>query len=336
MNLKKLYSQSVLKLKEVSASPELDVQVLLSYATSKDKTFLLSHPEFEPSKSQINKFQKLLKKRQNNVPIVYLTGKKEFFGYEFLVTPDVLIPRPESEFLVEQAVEVLQKKLKIVNCKLKILDLGTGSGCLIISLAKKLDELYELSNFINLYASDISAKALKMARKNAKKLLFEARGRELSNQAGSRLCSNNTIKFIHSDLFQNHQLHKKPASPSGGFDLIIANLPYVPKLVSKCEYKVLSNELETHNTKYIIHNTVKFEPQNAIFADDNGSEIIKRFLAQARNHLAEDGTILIELDPRNAMEIEKFSHYHYPTAKIELKKDLAGLDRYLTISLSSY
>jgi release factor glutamine methyltransferase len=183
---------------------------------------------------------------------------------------------------------------------LNILDLGTGSGCLGISLLKELQQAIDSRLVtIDCFLSDISPSALRIARKNARALLATETMKQFNNS---------TIHFVHSDLFTNRLLHKK-------FDLILANLPYVP------------------NSDISSSNSVKYEPSSAIFANDNGAAIIKNFLTISSQYLADHALILIELDPRNAKPIEKFARKIYPHAKIELKKDLAGLDRYLTIQL---
>jgi len=298
MNIGKFYQKAVRELRAAGIkTAELDTKVLLKFVLENDETFLLMHPEMPLTNYQLEKLNKLVKKRLNNEPIAYLTGHKEFFGHDFLVNKNVLIPRPESEFLVEKSLEYL--KLKIENCKLKILDMGTGSGCIIISLALELEK--QLNNGtieqLRFFASDISKSALNVAKRNAKKLL-----------SNSTIQQYNNLRFYRSDLFSNHLLHKK-------YDLIIANLPYVP-----------SRDLGLGTC-----DSIKFEPQDAIFANDNGSAIIKKFLIESKKYLNYDGVILLELDPRNADQIHNFAKKNFPAAIVKLKKDLAGLSRYLEI-----
>ena len=289
MNLKQIYKNVWDILKKVRAeSAELDTAVIIAHILQKDKTFVLSHPEFELGESQKEKILDLANKRSKSVPIAYLTGHKEFFGYDFLVDEKVLIPRPETEFLVEQAIEFI--KIKSKSCS--ALDVGTGSGCIVISLIKSLSPSAAPTLKPLFYATDISEKALDVAKKNA-----EIHGVQ------------DKITFFDSDLFSNPRL---PAR----FDLIIANLPYVPL---KDESEKLKDE------------SISFEPQDAIFADENGAETIKKFIAQSKDRITKDGLILIELDPRNAEEIKKTAEHYFPAAKIETKKDLANHDRYLII-----
>lgn len=349
MTLGKIYKKIVLELSPTSPSPELDAKVLIQHVLAKDAAFVISNPKMPLTNTQYSRLRRLINRRVKGEPIAYITGHKEFYGLDFYVNKNVLIPRPETENLIEEAIKFVGSRLSVVSGEkpqttnhqpLTILDMGTGSGCMIIFLAKELDRLYGLSTF-DLYASDISPKALRVARKNAKNLLSDiviARN-EITKQSIEKDChapsalamTHNGIRFYHSDLFRNRLLHKKPTSPAGGFDLIIANLPYVPypsiPPLTKGRLGGVSDKQSA------ISNKLRFEPQLAIFANDNGTSVIKRFLEEARNRLTPDGAILLELDPRNAQELDNYARKLYPTANIELKKDLAGHERYLKICL---
>jgi release factor glutamine methyltransferase len=189
MQIKELLQKNKNKL----VSSELDN--LLALALHKSKNYIYKHPDKILSRSSIQAFNKLLNKKLDNQPMAYLAGSKEFFGLKFLVNKNVLVPRPDSEVLVEQALEYLDKKNN-----LNILDIGTGSGCLIISIANN-------NKKHNFYASDISSQALKIAKTNARKNL--PRGK----------AGNVNINFIKSNLLNNINNKK--------FDVIIANLPYL-------------------------------------------------------------------------------------------------------------
>lgn len=172
-------------------TPELDAELILAFALDVDRTWLHAHGEDAPPLSVIKKADILLAKRIHRVPLAYLTGTKEFYGREFTVTPDVLIPRPESETLIE-----LAKKHHLSG---RILDVGCGSGALGLTLALELP--------VSLTLSDISYKALDIARKNAKAL------------------SVSPVRYVHSDLLDHWLSHQRPKP----FDAIVANLPYVDK-----------------------------------------------------------------------------------------------------------
>ncbi|AKM82009.1 TPA: peptide chain release factor N(5)-glutamine methyltransferase [Candidatus Berkelbacteria bacterium] len=276
MTTKQIYRLSTQKLKEAGIkSSEIDARLLICHALNISPEKFIIDSEKEISFVKIRKINNLIKKRALNIPVAYLTGEKEFFGLNFRVNKNVLIPRPETEWIVEKSIKSVKPKVD----KIKVLDMGTGTGNIIISLAINSDA--------DFFACDISADALAVAKQNAKRNNIEEK-----------------IKFYESDLFSNKKLKQK-------FNLIIANLPYVPK---KDKDK-----------------SVKFEPVNAIFANDNGSEIIKRFLKQAPNYLQSNGTILIELDPRNANELKSFAKKYFPDQKIGLEEDLAGFLRYLVV-----
>ena len=153
MQIKELLQKNKNKL----VSSELDN--LLALALHKSKNYIYKHPDKILSRSSIQAFNKLLNKKLDNQPMAYLAGSKEFFGLKFLVNKNVLVPRPDSEVLVEQALKYL-KKLGINQAS--IIDIGTGSGCLITSVAKNASKH-------NFYASDISSPALKIAKTNARK-----------------------------------------------------------------------------------------------------------------------------------------------------------------------
>jgi len=290
MILKEIYRLAILELKEAGInSAQLDARVLICSALdiSIEKFYLIQNDRLSPN--QTKKIKLIIKKRAQNMPVAYILGHKEFYGFDFMVDKNVLIPRPETEGIVDKSIKSLKSKVH----KVEILDIGTGCGNIIIAIACHSELARNLStclSHLQFFASDISPAALKIARQNAK--FHQVEGK---------------IKFIQSDLFSKLKNQK--------FDLIIANLPYVPN--------------SDTNEK-----SIQFEPKQAIFADKNGADIIKKFLKQAPDHLNYHGSILLELDPRNAFDIETFAQKYFPKSKIKLSKDLAGLNRYLTINQS--
>lgn len=168
---------------------------------------IVLHPEYELSRESYEKMNRALQSLKEHQPIQYITGHTEFFGLQFKVTEDVLIPRPETEELVEWMVNDLKGR------KLKILDIGTGSGCIAITLAKHLPEA-------KVTALDISSKALEVAKSNAGK-----------NQV--------TLEFLHLDILAQTHLPRQ-------FDVIVSNPPYVRELEKKqMQRNVLEYEPET-------------------------------------------------------------------------------------------
>jgi release factor glutamine methyltransferase len=172
------------------AEPRREANSLLTFALEKDKTFLIAYPEYRLSAEEETRFLQLLPRRAAREPLQYITGRQEFYGLDFEVSPDVLIPRPETEIIVENAIEILRRKENARFC-----EIGTGSGCISISILNDL----KMARAVGV---DISEKALRIAQKNAEK-------HEVSRRIDLKI----------SDLF---------ASVKGEeFDLIVSNPPYI-------------------------------------------------------------------------------------------------------------
>ena len=135
-------------------SSHLDAQLLAAHALAQSREWILAHPELKLADDQLAGLNDLAQQRANHTPLAHLTGHRQFFGIDFLITPDVLTPRPESEPLIEWAAELTPKHGRVI-------DIGTGSGALAIALAKRRPDL-------DVTATDISVNAIKVARRNAK------------------------------------------------------------------------------------------------------------------------------------------------------------------------
>jgi release factor glutamine methyltransferase len=192
-----------LRLEKTSDIPTLDAQLLLAHLLNRSRAWIFTHPETPLSNDQVIDLEKQVSRLQEGEPLPYILGVWEFFGLEFEVTSDVLIPRPETELLVERALSWLRKAGER-NEKLRVLDVGTGSGCISIALALNITGII-------LTATDISPAALNVARKNAERMHVSYR-----------------ITFIEADLFPN-------LPNPDCYSLIVANLPYIP---TKTLYKI--------------------------------------------------------------------------------------------------
>jgi release factor glutamine methyltransferase len=270
--------QSVETLEKISDSPNLDAQILLASTLEKPRSWIISHPEYELSPTDVSLYQAGIKSLVQGKPLPYIVGKWEFYGLDFFVTPDTLIPRPETELVVELALESVDL---YENHRLAA-DIGTGSGCIAVALAKNSPEL-------SIIASDISLAALNIARKNA---VFH----ELDDR----------IYFLQSDLL--------PAL-SVQFDIICANLPYIPS-------KILPTL-----------NIYGREPGKALNGGLDGLDQISQLLASAPDHLKPGATLLIEIDSSQGKQVQYLSKIHFPSARISLHKDLAQHDRIVKIQL---
>ena len=192
MNIQTLLNQASKTLKQLSnTSSKLDSEILLSKIIKKNRKYLILNSNEELKKENIKSFDYLVKRRKKGEPIAYLINKKEFWKQNFYVNQNVLIPRPDTELLVEETL-----KLFNVNSKLNMLDIGTGSGCILLSILK------ERRNFFGT-GIDISKKAINVAR-------FNAKMHQLSNR----------VKFYNSDVDK---------FLIGKYDLVVSNPPYIKR-----------------------------------------------------------------------------------------------------------
>jgi release factor glutamine methyltransferase len=262
--------------------PEAESELLLGHVLKQSKEFLYAHPDRNLTKSQKLKFRKLLKARQVGWPIAYLLGYKDFYGLRFKVTRSTLIPRPESEWLVDKALKILgsqRYRAARLNSNNKILDIGTGSGCLAIAIKKNCPR-------VDLTAIDISQKALTVTKQNAK-------------------AHKVAIKFKKQNLLQGDKTK---------YDLIIANLPYVPKK----DYLKLQDNL-------------RFEPKSALVDSRQDFWLYEQLLKSVPDHLSERGQLLLEIDPSMKPLLEKFCKKNIPEAKLIFTNDLHKLWRFCQI-----
>ena len=196
MNIENILKEGIKILqKNKIANPQLDSEILLSNSIKRDKKHIILNPKEVLNSEQLRKFNSLIDRRKKGEPIAYLINKKEFWKDEFFVNKDVLIPRPDSELIIEQVLKIYSK-----DDQLQILDIGTGSGCILLSILK------ERSNFYGT-GIDISKKSINVSKFNAKQL-------NLTNR----------VKFFHSsvDNFNN-----------GKYDIIVSNPPYIEQLSLK-------------------------------------------------------------------------------------------------------
>lgn len=264
-------------------NPKIEADLLLAHVLKKPGEFLYLNPEKNLNAAQARRFAALANRRQKGEPVAYLVGYKDFYGLSFTVNRRVLIPRPETEWLVERGAELAAelKKIKGLRAPVRILDLGTGSGCIIISLAKCLrGGNYEF------FASDISKNALSVAKFNAVKHKVK-------------------IKFFHGNLF-----NRLP----GPFELIIANLPYVPV----DDYRKLKANL-------------RFEPKIALSDGGNAWKLYYRFFQQLPDQIAKGARVILEIDPKSVSTLKKYQARFLPRKKIEFSKNLRGQWRYAQV-----
>lgn len=263
------------KLTEISDSSRLDAELLMAHALQIERAeLLLKLPELAAPAE----FSALVDRRLQSEPIAHIIGRKEFWGLDFQVTPDVLIPRPDSELLIEEAVGAFAS----VHPR-RILDLGTGSGALLLAALSEFPEASGLG-------IDVSAAALQIAHNNADALGLADRAR-----------------FLLLDW----RSPEWADSLESGFDLILANPPYVSTRAS------LSADVG------------QFEPHRALFAGEDGLDDYRIIIPALESLLSPTGTALLEIGFDQAAPVSEMAtknNYH-----IELKQDLGGNDRLLIL-----
>jgi release factor glutamine methyltransferase len=271
------HTRDALRDKEIEDA-SLEGEILLRYALGISRARLFSQLEGQLDSEQEKALKRGLKRRLSGEPTAYITGHREFYGLDFIVDRRVLIPRPESELLVEKAIELAGKR------KIKtIADIGTGSGAIAVSLAVNLPG-------VTLYAIDISAPALEVAAKNCQK-----------HQV--------TDKVI---ILKGDMLGPLPEP----VDIIIANLPYVK-----------TSDLTAQPT-------LNFEPPLALNGGEDGTDIIRVFLNQAGEKLNLKGCLLMEIGLGQAEPVTTLLKKTFPRALIEIFRDLAGIERAVSLCLT--
>lgn len=257
-----------------SPSPSLDVEVLMQWILKKDRSYILFHRDEELSEEQESQLKKSISLRKTGLPIAYITGHKEFYGIDFMVSPDVLIPKPDTEVLVENSIEIIRCLQDKSDHTLNILDMCTGSGCVAISIIKTLKDLQSPGESNPKFTlADISNKALDIARENARRIL--------DHETLSK------VTFVSTNLFKN--LKDK------SFDLIVSNPPYVP-----CDQTTELLKDGRNEPRLALDGDIDIEGKPSGTKD--GLEIIRNLVSQAKSHLTENGMLILETGEYNAME----------------------------------
>lgn len=271
----------------------LAAELLLLQVLGRDRTWIYSHPEAGVLDSVAEEYSALVRRRANGEPTQHLTGKQEFWGLEFEVTPDVLIPRPETEHVIEVALDRLAvrerragRRQPLTGGGLRIADVGTGSGCIAVALAKELPA----ASFV---ATDISSAALAVARRNAACHNVEGR-----------------IRFDNCNLLAGLLDSPLATGDSPLFDLIVSNPPYV----GRREAATLMREVREH------------EPEIALYGGEEGYELYAGLIAQAATYLKPGGILVLELGHNSFPAVQPLLD-ESTWIKVAVTNDLAGIPR---------
>jgi len=238
-------------------SPRLNAETLLMFTLGCDRAYLFAHPERKLTAEAQARYEDAITQRASGVPAQYITGHQEFWGMDFIVSPAVLVPRPETEHVIETVLSIHKtrgdgrsresRRAESGSSPARIVDVGTGSGCIAVTLAQELPQA-------EIFATEISPAALEIARANAARHQLETR-----------------IRFCETDLL--HDL--VPAE----FDFVVSNPPYV----GESEEDAVQMEVR------------KFEPRSAVFAGPTGLEVIERLVPQAQGRLKSGGWLVMEI-----------------------------------------
>jgi release factor glutamine methyltransferase len=299
MQLREALSSALANLQDQNIpSPGLAAELLLMHVLGRDRAFIYTYPEFEITPDRAARYFELVAERATGKPTQYITGHQEFWGLDFEVTPDVLIPRPETEHLVEAVLEVVRRdfsegvghrtngtlartapEARVGACP-RIADVGTGSGCIALALASELPSATVIAN-------DLSRPALQIAQRNAR-----------------RLCMAHRVHFVEADL-----LNCFTVKEAGTFDFVVSNPPYI----SRDEIESVQREVRD------------FEPRVALGGTSSSGEIYARLFSGALEVLRPGGYVAVEIGYNQADAVLRLLGDGWEQA--EVRPDLAGIPR---------
>jgi len=263
-----------------------EVELLFTDILNCDRLSLYLNRDFKLDKDKTHLLSDALRRRITGEPIEYILGKTEFMGLSFKVTPDVFIPRPETEILVETATE-LASGIRVKASGINILELGTGSGCIAVSLAKSLPG-------IKITATDISKEALEVAKENA--VLNKVSGR---------------INFINSDLYtQSACFCGTSRCGNTQYDMIVSNPPYIA-----------TREIDN------LQPEVRYEPRSGLDGGEDGLDFYRHIIALAPDFLKEGGFLIMEMGFDQKGAVEDILQEQKELQLTKVIKDYSGIDR---------
>jgi release factor glutamine methyltransferase len=281
--------------------PRLEAEILLARLLDRERLWLYVHRDADLDDATIIPFKTLIERKARNEPTAYIVGQREFWSLSFVVSPDTLIPRPETEMLVEIGLELAKKERWT---RPHILDLGTGSGVLAVCLACEIKDAL-------IVAVERSQEALTVARENARRHRVESR-----------------IHFLRSDWLAALRPNRRTASAAArgdssasatGFDLVVANPPYVARRAQHLLPKEVLN----------------FEPEEALFSGADGMDAIRTITRQAPNVLRRRGWLVCEIGWDQGRRAEHVAKDTQKFEEVKIRKDLSGNDRVLVARTTS-
>ena len=269
--------------------PKLEARLLLAKALNKDLNWTYVNLEKKISKKKIFKYEILIKKKLKKFPTAYLLGNKEFYSMNFKVNENTLIPRPETEIIIEEIKKKFQNKKNLL-----VLDLGTGSGCILLSILK------EFKNATGI-GIDKYLETVKVARINSKQNNLSKRSKFFK------------LDWSQKDFFKQVIKINKAFSGNKKFDLVVSNPPYL-----------LKHEINT------LMPEVLYEPKESLYDNKDGLSFYKRILPKINSLVSENSYIYLEINPKNRRNIEKICKSNN-IKNINYIKDLSAKIRFVLI-----
>jgi release factor glutamine methyltransferase len=264
-------------------SPRLNAELLMMFVLGRDRAYLYAHPERELAAEEQNRYEEAIQERARGCPTQYITGHQEFWGLDLLVSPAVLIPRPETEHVVETVLDLMKDYSREHPSRPRLVDVGTGSGCIALALASELPHA-------DVHACDVSDDALEMARINAARLGLDRR-----------------VHFRKSNLLAAYR--------DETFDFVVSNPPYV-------------GELEADSVQRQVR---EFEPRIAVFSGQEGMDIYRRLIPEARKVLKPGGWFVAEIGFSAAGKVQELLT---GWADVQVTADLQGIPRVIAARMT--
>jgi release factor glutamine methyltransferase len=318
MLLKELVTQTTNDLTDVSEHPALEAKLLLCYVLDSSEQDLILNSDSDISDIHIEELHRLINLRLNSrLPIEYITNTRYFYKSDFYIDKRVLVPRPETELLVEQAVKTCMALIaENQNDEINILEIGTGSGCIPISLILDILKPVIASKVrLNLISTDISNDSLDVAQINTKKLLQEFKPVSVNGGVVEYRYENVNLTYIHADVIKPIGLNSDSTSISKlQYDLIISNPPYIPSH----EIRELSQEVHK-------------EPMKALDGGTVGLDIIKAILDETKHMTKRRFQYLIEIASNTTLQLKELLSEYPELQNYTLHNDLSSNPRILEI-----
>ncbi len=306
-------------------SPRLNAELLLQFVLGRERAYLYAHPECELTAEEQAEYNEVIAQRARGCPTQYITGHQEFWGLDLLVSPAVLIPRPETEHVVETVLELVKEYYaehqhhtenpsaeaaaacaQIDSGQIRIVDVGVGSGCIALALASELPQA-------EIYGCDISEEALEMARVNAARLGLGSHVLFRKSDLLEVYLETATASAAGSATATAGSTALAPAAVSGGgqFDFVVANPPYV----GESEWDKVQKQVR------------EFEPRIAVFCGTEGMDVYRRLVPQARQALRPGGWLVMEIGYSSEEKVKMLLAADRGWSNVQITPDLAGIPR---------